>query len=355
MNYSKLVRTSLHSAGIGLVAVVLSGAADQQANAQSVGKSEKISAGLYEIVVSDKTDAVYVAAAGSRGNPNGQIFKLDPNTLAKTDSIDVKIAPGYGLGINQKTQTLYTSNTRDNSVHAIDLKSGRILATINNGKERSHTREIVVDEDKNLAYVSDVGKESSIWVIDGKTNKLSHLIENTGQTTTGLALDKKRNVLYVTNMGTNEVAVIDLSQNKVVKSYPTGGEQPINLIYDAKGDRLFVSQQGSGNVAVLNASNGEIIKTITAGEGAIGINFDEKRKRIYVANRRAGNVTVIHSDTYEVLANLPTGTHPNTVAINKKTGAAYVTNKARGQRPVEGQPAPGPDPNGDTVSLILPN
>ncbi len=343
-----------HSKTLAIGAITLSGVFYNSLSAQELKKSERTGKGLYEIVYSEKSNAVYVASAGSRLEPNGFIYKLDPNTLEVLATIDVKEAPAYGLGINQKTNTLYTTNTRSNSVHAIDLNSGKILATIGNGREKSHIRETIVDEEKNLVYVSDVNKEGLVWVIDGKTNTFSHLIEGVGESPTGLALDKERNQLYVLLLGTAEIAVVDLSTNKVVKNYPTQGESAINLVYDAKGDRIFVSHQKSNNVTVLNASTGELISTVPAGDGAIGIQFDSERQLLYVANRKAGNVTVINSKNYEVIKNIETGTHPNTVAINQKTGAAYVTNKAKSVRAKEGEPTPPEDENGDTVSLILP-
>ncbi|MCW5911138.1 MAG: YncE family protein [Cyclobacteriaceae bacterium] len=331
-----------------LSAMVLAGG---MATAQSIVKSERIAPGLYELAVSEKDNHVYVASVGSRTTPGGYIFKLDPQTLAKVDSFNLKETPPFGVTINQKTQTLYTSNTRTNSVSAVDLKTGKVLATIKHGKEKSHTRELIVDEDTNTIYVSDVGDPSSIWVIDGKTNTFSYLIENTGKTTTGMALDKKKKQIYVTNMGSNEIAVIDVASKKVVRTFPSVGESPTNIIFDAKGDRLFVVNQKTADLNVFEASTGKHIHNIKTGEGALGVNYDAKRNRIYVANRTAGTVTVIDAKTYAVVSSLNTGTYPNTVAINPKTGNAYVTNKAKSARRDDPTPQ-APDLNGDTVTLI---
>ncbi len=331
--------------------LVCVGLATGISNAQSVAKSEKIADGLYELAVSEKDNHVYIASAGSRTTPGGYIFKLAPHTLAKVDSIALQENPPFGVIINQKTQTLYTSNTRSNSVSAIDLKTGKLLATITHGKEKSHTRELIVDEDENLIYVSDVGDPSSIWVIDGKTNTFSHLIENTGKTTTGMALDKKRKQIYVTNLGTNEIAVVDLASRAVVRTFPSGGEGSTNIIFDAKDDRLFVANQKSGDVSILQASTGQHLRNVKTGEGALGVSFDVKRNRIYVANRQAGTVTIVDGKDYTIFGSLSTGTYPNTVAVNQKSGEAYVSNKAKSGR--RGDPAPvPPDPNGDTVTLI---
>lgn len=323
-------------------------------HAQTLSKSTKVGQGLYEVVVDQKDGAVYVASVGQQGNPGPFIYKLDPQTLAIADSISLGDVPGFGLGINQKTRTLYTSNTRGNSVHAVDIKTGKLLATISNGAEKSHTREIVVDEKNNKVYVSDVGEPSTVWVIDGKTNTYLYSLENAGKTATGLAIDSKKGLLYVTAMGDNEVLVYDVKTREKVRSFPSGSESPINVAFDQQGDRLFVTDSKNSVLTVLQASSGELLSNVTVGENPIGVSFDAKRNRIYTANRQGKSLTVVDGSTYAVIKDIPTDGLSNTVAVNPKTGAAYVTNKQVGTRARQGQTPPAPLPNGDTVSLILP-
>ncbi len=311
--------------------------------AQSVKKTVKVGKGIYEIVYSEKNNAIYVASVGTKS-----IYKLDANTLKITDSIAVTDAPAFGLGLNDKTQTLYTTNTRANSVSAIDLKTGKILNTIQAPGGKAHTREVWVDEEQNKIYITDVGAGSKIWVIDGKTNQLDHLIENTGKTTTGIALDKKAQKIYITNMGSNHVGIVDIKSRKLIDSIPAGGESPTNLIFDPATDRLFIANQKTADMSVVDLKTKKVITTVKTGAGALGINFDAQKNKIYVANRQSGTVTVIDSKTYQVIADLKTGTYPNTVALNKKTGNAYVTNKAITKR----DDPSFVDENGDTVSLI---
>ncbi len=315
--------------------------------AQSADVKSKVGKGLYEIVYNSGNDAVYVAAAGSRGQNNAWIYKLDSKTLQPIDSINVSEAPGYGLGVNNKTQTLYTSNTRNNSVNAVNLKTGEVK-TIVPAFEKSHTRELVVDEKANKVYVSDVGKPSRIWVIDGNSNTLEKVIENTGESTTGMALDSKKQLLYVTNLGTNEVATIDLKTDKIVKTFPSGAEGAVNIELDEKTNRLFVANQTSGVLTVLDAETGNLLKSIPTGEGALGVRFDAKNERVFVANRKAGTVSVISSKTLEKITDLATGTFPNTVAVDPKSGNAFVANKAQSKR----DDPSFVDANGDVVTLI---
>lgn len=324
------------------------------ASAQKLGKTEKVGTGVYEIVYNAKDDSLYVAAIGKRGEPTtANVYKLDPKTLAVKGTINTGDAPAFGLGLNRKTQTLYTSNTRNNSVHAIDLKTGKIVATINHGKDKSHTRELVADEKNNKIYVSNM---TDIWVIDGATNKFSHLIEGVGEGVTGLAIDVDAGRLYTTNMTKNTVTVVDLKTGKVAKTFDSGGKNAINVAIDTKGKRLFVAHQESGTLAVLT-TEGEVIKSIPTGDGALGVAYNPAKNLVYVSNRRAGTTSIIDAKTYTKVSDLQTGSFPQTIAFDEKSGTVWVSNKAKsGPRPQPGQPAPPPveDPTGDVVTIIAP-
>lgn len=334
-----LLRTSM------MVAVFISA---DQVLAQQVEKSSYAGNGIYEAVINDKDGHIYVTGAGSRTQPGGAIYKIDPVDLSIVDSIPLTENPPFGLGLNHKTQIAYTSNTRTNSVSAVDLKTGKLIAVINSGAEKSHTREVLVDEKKNLIYVTDVNKRGSIWVIEGKTNTFSHLIPEVGNTTTGLTFGESTNFIYASNIGDDMISKIDVKAKKVVKSFPSGGESPINIASDGK--RLFVTNQKSGTLTVLDL-DGKLIKSIPTGDGAIGIAYDPVKNRLYSANRQTGTTTIIDADSYEVIADLKTGSHPNNVKVDAKTGTAYVLNKAKGGRPVEGQPIVV-DTEGNTISKI---
>lgn len=350
MQYSKFNQLLPRATALALAAAASVGLS----YAQTLATSAKVGKGLYEIVVDHNDGHIYVASIGQQGILGPYIYKLNPQTLDAVDSIALGDTPGFGLGINQKTRTLYTSNTRSNSVHAIDIKTGKLLATISNGAEKSHTREIVVDEKNNKVYVSDVGDPSTIWVIDGKANQYLYSLENAGKTATGLAIDGKKGLLYVTAMGDNEVLVYNTKTREKVKSFPSGSESPINIAFDKKGNRLFITDSKNSVLTALNATTGELLQKITVGENPIGVNFDAKRNWIYTANRQGKSLTVVDGKTYTVIKDIPTDGLSNTVAVNPKTGAAYVTNKQVGTRVREGQTPPTPLPNGDTVSLITP-
>jgi YVTN family beta-propeller protein len=343
----------------------LAASAQSAATLPSVGKSVKVGAGLYEIVASPSTGTIYVAAAGGRGAGGGAVYALNGDNLDVVKTIDMAATPPYGIGINDRTQTVYTTNTRNGSVSAIDAKTGQVKTISSEADKSAHLREIVVDEADNVIYASSYGQMGIVWAIDGRTNELS-LIQNVGNGTTGMVLDKAANRLWVSNLTANEVAGIDLKTRQVVERFPAGGERPTNLAIDPKTRRLFVTNQTPGNVTVLDLkAGGKLVATVPTGAGALDVEFNPAANLAYVANRGAGTVTVIEGTSYKVLANLQVGSAPNTISIDGKTGLVYVTSKARpgggrgrgrgqGDAPATPPPPPVEDLGADTVTVIRP-
>lgn len=336
-----------------MAAAVLVAGASALTFAQAGGevvKSVKLDDGVYEVVVDESGDTVYAAAIGPRDKNTATVFVVDGKSLEIRRRIDVSAQAAFGLGINDRTGMLYTSNTRTGNVSAIDLKSGKTVAVIGDPADpRAHTFKVLVDSANNLVYVSIATKAGKIWVIDGKENTLAHIIENTGVTTVGMAIDPTNGHLFAANLGANEIVEIDPKTRQVVKRFAAGGERPTQMVIDGRTRRLFVTNQGTGDISVLDTRTGSLLKTVKTGAGALGIGFNPNSNRVYVANRGAGTVTVVNAESYQVEANLTAGTLPNTVAVSAKTNATYVTNKAkggaRGGAAVE-------DPNGDTLTMI---
>src|SRR5690606_464790 len=130
--------------------------------------------------------------------------------------------PGFGVAINNRTHTLYTSNTRAGNMSAVDLQTGTIKTIALPGAEGvPHLYRVVVDEANNRVYATAADTPGSIWVVNGATNTVERVIENVGARPTGLVLDAEANRLYASNIDDNEIAVIDLTTYQVVSKIPT--------------------------------------------------------------------------------------------------------------------------------------
>lgn len=339
---ARFLRTALVSA-TALVALAGTALADPE-----FVKQVKPGQGLYEIVFSPATGRVYVAAAGTRGATDTHVLALDPATLETKESISLGDDPMFGLGINNKTKTLYGTQTRDGSVGVIDLATGKVVAKLAKG-EKAHVREVAVDEAANRAYVTVLGMRdtpSAVWIIDGATNKIVDSIDDLTGGVAGISLDAKNNRLFLSTLQSNEVVVVDLATKKVTNRYPTGGEGAINLVYDASGDQVFVANQGSGEVTVLDAKDGKLIKEIATGGGTLSVAIDPTRSILYVANRTGGFVSLIDTKTLDPIANVVTGSMPQTIAVDRESGNVYVSNKVKsaGRPPRPATPPAGAAP-----------
>lgn len=346
----------IHALAALTAAALWSSTALAQEVKPEVEQSAFVGPGLYEIAFSEARDIVYVASVASadQEGTTSSVFGLNPDTLEIVETINVGDAPAFGLGINDATQTLYTTNTRNGSVHAIDLRTGEIVATITNPRAEDrtpHLREVLVDEENNVIYVTDYGggADGDVWIIDGATNTLSNTIRSVGGSVSGMALDRERGRLYLTSLSTAEIIVVHLESRNVLGTFPVWAARPTNIAFDPVTDRLFVTNQGTGDVAVLRAENGEILAHVPTGSGALGISFDPETNLVYVANRGAGTVSVIDASTLSVVAELETGTRPNTVALDAATNLVYVTNKSTSSRGLVPD-----DEAGNTVSVIRP-
>lgn len=351
LSRSLVARLKTAAAVVGLIAVA--GASPALAD-PAVGKTVRPAEGLYEIAFNGEKGLLYVASAGKRGADNGQILVLDAKTLETVSAFERKDDPAFGLGLNQKTQTLYTTNTRSGGVSIIDLATGA-TTTVTQG-EKPHVREVQVDEAADKAYVTvfggrDASVPGTVWVIDGATDKIEGEIADVGAGISGLVVDAAGGKLYLTSMFANEVITVDSKTRAVTNRFPSGGEAPINISLDAAGQRLFVANQKSGTITVLDAASGKQLASVATGEGTLDVEYNAGNGLIYVAARNASTVSVIDGKTYGVVATLKTGTYPQTIVVDAATRNVYISSKAnngpRDQPPVE-------DPNGDTVALITP-
>jgi len=310
-------------------------------------KSVKPGAGLYELVFSGPMNRVYVAAAGTRGASETFVYALDPATLETRETIALGDDPVFGLGINNKTKTLYGTQTRDGSLAVIDLASGKVVAKLARG-EKAHVREVAVDEAADRAYVTVLGMRdtpSSVWIVDGAKKEIVDSIDDIPGGIAGISLDARNNRLFLSALQANEVVVVDLATRKVTNRFPSGGEGAINLVYDPSGDQVFVAHQGSGEVVALDAKDGKVIKKIPTGAGALSLAIDPTRSILYVTNRQAGFTSLVDTKTLEPVANVVTGSMPQTVTVDAATGNAYVSNKVKSTgRPRPPAPSAGAAP-----------
>lgn len=313
---------------------------------QAVGK------GVYELAVSPKDNALFVATAQNSSGDGGTVFRLDPATLAVQQSINTELK-SFGAAINPQTNVLYIGNTVNGSVTAIDASSGKVLNTlVLDSRKRSETvrplqpRQVAVDAKTNRVYITGLGPQSVVWVVDGSTLKLVSTIPNTGKMGTGLAVDSDAQKVYVTN-GDGELVTINARTNAIEKKRKIDGDKEhffLNIALDTRGQRAFLTDSKQAQVLVVDLRNQQVIQRIDVPE-SLAVLFNGDRDELYVTHRKAGEVSIIDASSYKVKRTVKTPALPNSLALSADGKVLYVSVKQPGSRKA-------PPKNPDSVMRI---
>ncbi|MBE5681820.1 7-bladed beta-propeller protein YncE [Pantoea agglomerans] len=313
---------------------------------QAVGK------GVYELAVSPKDNALFVATAQNSSGDGGTVFRLDPATLAVQQSINTELK-SFGAAINPQTNVLYIGNTVNGSVTAIDASSGKVLNTlVLDSRKRSETvrplqpRQVAVDAKTNRVYITGLGPQSVVWVVDGSTLKLVSTIPNTGKMGTGLAVDSDAQKVYVTN-GDGELVTINARTNAIEKKQKIDGDKEhffLNIALDTRGQRAFLTDSKQAQVLVVDLRNQQVIQRIDVPE-SLAVLFNGERDELYVTHRKAGEVSIIDASSYKVKRTVKTPALPNSLALSADSKLLYVSVKQPGSRKA-------PPKNPDSVMRI---
>lgn len=333
-----------------LVASSFSTQAAEEMLRKGVGK------GAYEMAYSQQENALWLATSQSRKlDKGGIVYRLDPVTLDVTQIIHNDLKP-FGATINNATQTLWFGNTVNSAVTAIDAKTSEVKGRlVLDARKRSEDvrplqpRELVADEATNTVYISGIGKESAIWVVDGEKIALKATIENTGKMSTGLAIDSGAKRLYTTNAD-GELITIDTATNNIIsrKKLLYDGKEHffINLSLDTAGHRAFITDSKAAEVLVVDTRNGNVLAKVAAPE-SLAVLFNPARNEAYVTHRQAGKVSVIDAKSYKVVKTFDTPTFPNSLALSADGKTLYVSVKQKSTREKE---ATQPD---DVIRIAL--
>ncbi|CAM3162896.1 YncE family protein [Escherichia coli] len=347
--FSSRLRGSLLLGSL-LVASSFSTQAAEEMLRKAVGK------GAYEMAYSQQENTLWLATSQSRKlDKGGVVYRLDPVTLEVTQAIHNDLKP-FGATINNTTQTLWFGNTVNSAVTAIDAKTGEVKGRlVLDDRKRTEEvrplqpRELVADDATNTVYISGIGKESVIWVVDGENIKLKTAIQNTGKMSTGLALDSKGKRLYTTNAD-GELITIDTADNKILsrKKLLDDGKEHffINISLDTARQRAFITDSKAAEVLVVDTRNGNILAKVAAPE-SLAVLFNPARNEAYVTHRQAGKVSVIDAKSYKVVKTFDTPTHPNSLALSADGKTLYVSVK---QKSTKQQEATQPD---DVIRIAL--
>jgi len=194
---------------------------------------------------------------------SNQVAVVNTATNAIVSTIDVGIHP-EGIAVSPDGTTIYVANNGDNTVSVINTGTNAVVSIIPVG---NIPNEIAVSPDGNKVYVT---SQTSIAVINAKTNLVTTTIQAPGGDLLGITINPDGNWVYVVNSGLNNVLVIDASTNSIASTIPVG-YNPQGLSLTPDGSQLFVTKGNSNNVDVINTATGIVTRTIAVGSNPISM------------------------------------------------------------------------------------
>lgn len=308
-------------------------------------ESARVGPGLYQVAFGEAAGAVFVTAAVGRPPvKESALYRLDPQSLEVIARGAVGEAPAgaggrdpgvfavYGLGLDEANATIWTTNTRQNTVAIYRQNDLSLLKQFEPGVV-DHGRDVVIDPGRGRAYIS-TSVEPRIEVFTTGPNQKTDTITIQSEERGGkfavmsLALDAAAGRLYTVSMSTNEYAAVDLSDHSVTVFPLKGAKGASGVAYDPQEGLLFVASQQSDNLLIVKAEDGTVLHDVPVGAGALNVAFEPKSRQAFVANRGAGTITVVNTRG-EVKAVLDAGSFPNHLQADG-LGNVWAVNKSRG-------------------------
>ena len=130
-----------------------------------------------------------------------------------------------------------------------------------------------------------------------------------------LAIDAKRQRLFVAELGNNSLGVVDLAAGKVLRRI-TGLSEPQGVAYVPFTDSILVANAGDGSVRVLRGEDLTRISRLELGNDADNVRVDAAHKRVLVGYGK-GALAVIDPGSLSKTADIRLKAHPEGFQIDE--------------------------------------
>lgn len=137
-----------------------------------------------------------------------------------------------------------------------------------------------------------------------------------------LAIDLKRQRLFVAELGNDSVGVVDLAANSLLKTI-RGLSEPQGVGYEPATDTLYVANARDGSVRIYEANEYKAIGRIELGGDADNIRIDPATKRVIVGYGDGG-LAVLDPTSRSKVQSVPLKAHPESFQLEPNSGRIFV-------------------------------
>jgi DNA-binding beta-propeller fold protein YncE len=137
-----------------------------------------------------------------------------------------------------------------------------------------------------------------------------------------MAVDLKRQRLFVAELGNDTVGVVDLANRRLHQTI-AGLKQPQGVGYEPSTDTIYVANAGDGSVRLLEGDQYRPAGQIELGSDADNVRVDAATSRILVGYG-SGALAVIDPSTRRRVGDIPVKGHPEGFQIDPGSGQIFV-------------------------------
>ena len=137
-----------------------------------------------------------------------------------------------------------------------------------------------------------------------------------------LALDRRRDRLFVAALGNGSLEVVDLEKKQRLKSLKGLGEPQGVICLDEAG-KICVADGESGDLVVYDAVSLEKSLTVRVGPDADNVRFEPMTRLLYVGVGD-GALSIVDTKDWKVVGEIPLGGHPESFQLDAKGARMFV-------------------------------
>src|SRR5664280_1567369 len=97
-----------------------------------------------------------------------------------------------------------------------------------------------------------------------------------------------------------------------------------HMAVDLKRQRLFVAELGNDSVGIMDLANRKLLQTITGLKEPQGVGYDPLTDILYVANAGDGSVRLLEGDQYRPAGQIELGSDADNVRVDAATSRIFV-------------------------------
>ncbi|WP_327656506.1 YncE family protein [Streptomyces sp. NBC_00483] len=297
--------------------------------AESTSAPAPVTKGLYQSAYSERNHALWTTSAVGRPPvTTSALTRLDPVTLKVeatytppvTDASTGAVEAVYGIAVDDEHNTVWVTNTRNNSVAVYSQRNGAHLATLPNV---AHAREVVVDEKRDTVWASGFG-DGSVVGFDSRTFKEKKRVTVEGAGPTGLTVNERTGTVYAADMTNDQL--IEVTRKSTKPRLVPAGDGPLSVALSKNGRTAYTADNTAGTVSVVDLDKGLVTKSVPTGAGTLSVAADDRSGKVVAVNRTDATATVVDPRSGAVVKSVTTGANPNHVEIAR--GTAYVVDKS---------------------------